>query len=121
VKKKALIIVGVAIVLLGAMFLFVVDGLTEGANVTVNGIDLSDIPDGRYVGEYDFKRWSNTVIVHVEDKRIIAIEAEDELAGIDSSELFRHVIKAQNTTVDAMTGATVTSKAYLKAIENALE
>lgn len=29
-------------------------------------------------------------------------------------------IKEQNTTVDAISGATVTSKTYLKSIENAL-
>jgi uncharacterized protein with FMN-binding domain len=30
------------------------------------------------------------------------------------------VLEAQNTAVDSVAGATVTSKAYLKAIENAL-
>jgi len=30
------------------------------------------------------------------------------------------VIEAQSTDIDAVSGATVTSKAYLKAIENAL-
>lgn len=37
-----------------------------------------------------------------------------------SDELFSDVIKSQNTTVDTISGATVTSKAYLKSIENAL-
>jgi uncharacterized protein with FMN-binding domain len=37
-----------------------------------------------------------------------------------SEELFMRVMESQDTRVDAVTGATVTSKAYLKAIENAL-
>ena len=37
-----------------------------------------------------------------------------------STELFNSVLKAQNTTVDSVSSATVTSKAYLKAIENSL-
>jgi len=31
------------------------------------------------------------------------------------------LIEAQNTTVDAVSGATVSSKAYLKAIEDSLQ
>ena len=37
-----------------------------------------------------------------------------------SDTLLPKVISKQNTTVDAVSGATVTSKAYLKSIENAL-
>ena len=35
-------------------------------------------------------------------------------------EIIGRVIAAQNTTVDAVSGATVSSKALLKAIDNAL-
>ncbi len=43
-------------------------------------------------------------------------------AGITdcSGEVFRRVLESQDTQIDAVTGATVTSKAYLKAIEAAL-
>ncbi|WP_423055650.1 FMN-binding protein [Acetobacterium carbinolicum] len=37
-----------------------------------------------------------------------------------TSTIINQVIKIQNTTVDTVSGATVTSKAYLKSIENAL-
>jgi uncharacterized protein with FMN-binding domain len=37
-----------------------------------------------------------------------------------SEELFQRVIAQQTTQVDAVSGSTVTSRAYLKAIENAL-
>jgi len=34
--------------------------------------------------------------------------------------IINNVMEKQNTTVDTVSGATVTSKAYLKSIENAL-
>jgi len=37
-----------------------------------------------------------------------------------TSTIINNVIKNQSTTVDTVSGATVTSKAYLKSIENAL-
>ena len=123
-KKILLIVAGILIVILAGMFIAITDGLSEGAKVTINGIDLSDIPDGSYTGAYEFKRWSNTVVVHVKDHKITAIEIENDVAGAGvtdcAGEMFRRVIAAQDTKVDAVSGATVTSKAYLKAIEDAL-
>jgi uncharacterized protein with FMN-binding domain len=123
-KRKALIIAGIVIAMLAGMLFAVTNGLSEGAAVTIDGVDLSNIADGNYTGTYDFKRWSNTVVVHIKDNRITSIEIEKDVmaAGITnaSGEIIRGVIDTQNTTVDAVSGATVTSKAYLKAIEDAL-
>jgi len=117
-KKKLLITAGILFVILLAMFLFITNGLSEGARVDLHGIDLSNVADGDYTGVYDFKRWSNTVIVHVKNGEIVDIDAEDDITNV-SGEIVRRVIEAQNITVDAVSGATVSSKAYLKAIENA--
>ena len=123
-KKKLLIAGGIVLVILIGMFLTVTNGLSEGAKVTLNGIDLTNVPDGSYIGTYDFKRWSNKVVVHVKDNQITAIDIVDDIPGATvtdcSGEMFRRVIAAQDTRVDAVSGATVTSKAYLKAIEDAI-
>ncbi|MCL1819764.1 MAG: FMN-binding protein [Oscillospiraceae bacterium] len=123
-KKKLLIAGGIVLVILIGMFLTVTNGLSEGAKVTLNGIDLTTVPDGSYTGTYDFKRWSNKVVVHVKDNQITAIDIVDDIPGATvtdcSGEMFRRVIAAQDTRVDAVSGATVTSKAYLKAIEDAV-
>ena len=123
-KKKLLIAGGIVLVILIGMLLTVTNGLSEGAKVTLNGIDLTTIPDGSYTGTYDFKRWSNTLVVYVKDNSITAIDIIDDVPGASvtdcSGEMFRRVIMAQDTRVDAVSGATVTSKAYLKAIEDAL-
>ena len=47
------------------MFLAVTDGLKEAVNVSIDGIDLSDVKDGDYIGKYDFKRWSTSLSVRI--------------------------------------------------------
>ena len=121
--KKRMIVCGITLVIIIGLFLAVANGLSEGANATIDGIDLSNVPDGSYTGVYDFKRWSNTVVVHVKDRQIIGIDIERDVPGAQitncSGETIRRVLEAQDTRVDAVSGATVTSKAYLKAIEDA--
>jgi uncharacterized protein with FMN-binding domain len=123
-RKKLLIGGGALLVMIVIMLVTVTDGLAEGARVQLNGIDLADVADGDYTGVYDFKRWSNTVVVHVEGHEITSIELAQDVpaAAITdcADEVFARVIAAQDTAVDAVSGATVTSKAYLKAIEDAV-
>ncbi|MBV1758052.1 MAG: FMN-binding protein [Dethiosulfatibacter sp.] len=55
--------------------------------------------------------------------RISKIDVLDNVRFVQegvSDTLFEKVISTQDTKVDTVSGATVTSKAYLKAIENAL-
>ncbi|MEA4971033.1 MAG: FMN-binding protein [Candidatus Pelethousia sp.] len=114
---------GVILAAVAVMFFVITNGLSAGAKVPLQGIDLSDVPDGSYTGAYEFKRWSNTVVVHVKDHKITAIDLEKDVEGAEitdcAEEMVRRVIEAQDTKVDAVSGATVTSKAYLKAIEGA--
>ena len=123
-KKIVLICTGTLIIAIIGFGLLVTDGLSEGMRVSIEGVDLSNIPDGSYIGSYEFKRWSNSVIVHVSDNRITGIEMHEDVFGATVTDAFGdivdRVILAQDTTVDAVSGATVTSKAYLKAIEDAL-
>jgi len=118
-------VLAVVIVILIVMFLKITDGLSEGEKAALNGIDLAAISDGSYTGTYNFKRWSNTVTVHVENHRIVAIDIVEDVmaegATNCSDDIIMRVIEAQSTDIDTVSGATVTSKAYLKAIENALE
>jgi uncharacterized protein with FMN-binding domain len=125
VKKKVLITVSVLLVIMGVFFSHMVKELKVGMDVKLSGINPSEVPDGRYEGAYDYSRWSNIVAVEVQDGKIVSI---DMINDVDSSELtncskeiIRRVIEAQDTNVDAVSGATVTSKAYLKAIEDALK
>lgn len=123
-KRLFLGILAFVVIILAVMFVGITDGLNEGKEVALDGIDLATVPDGSYTGTYDFKRWSNTLTVHVEDHKIVAIEVNEDVSAAAmtdcADEVIMRVIEAQSTDIDAVSGATVTSKAYLKAIENAL-
>lgn len=117
------VIILIVLVFAGGMF-YLNKGLKAGQNVVLNGLVMSDIRDGVYHGIYKAGRWSNKVAVTVNNKRITNIEIVDDVTFAKpevSDELFSKVIEAQNTDVDVVSGATVTSKAYLKSIENALD
>ena len=122
--KKLLIIGGAIVGIFAITFIALTTGLTDGAQVVINGINIEGTPDGSYTGEYKAGRWSNTVAVSVKDGSITAIEIVDDVVAAwvtnASGEVFRRVVEAQDTLVDTVSGATVTSKAYLKAIEDAL-
>lgn len=121
---KIILIVVLSIAAVFACFaFFITRGLDAGAKLAISAVSLSGKKDGVYEGTYNSGRWSNTVAVSVNSGRItdIKIKKDVTFAKEDTSKkLFENVIKTQNTTVDTISGATVTSKAYLKAIENAL-
>ncbi len=98
-------------------------GLEEGLNVNIAPVDLILKEDGVYKGSYDFGRWSNELTITVKNNRITKIEITDDMMFVNPdvrNELFKRVMEKQNTTVDAVSGGTVSCKAYLKSIENAL-
>ncbi len=124
-RKKTLIALGVFVLLIGGAFAAITNGLAEGQSVVLSGIDMSNVSDGDYAGTYENGRWTNTVTVHVKAGEITGIDIVKDVAAAEvtdcSGEVFCRVLENQDTQVDAVSGATVTSKAYLKAIEDALK
>ena len=91
---------------------------------TIAPIQTSDLEDGIYTGSYNEYRWKSTLKIHVENGEITQIEIiKDHLipADIQRTQLFNN-IKSSNQLdeVDVVAGSTVTSIAYLKAVEDAL-
>ncbi|NTV89340.1 MAG: FMN-binding protein [Clostridiales bacterium] len=125
--KKVLTVILIIVVLIvaagaGGVF-WVTRGLEEGMKVEVADIDPSSLKDGVYIGEYEAGRWSNKLEVSVSKGQItdIRIIKDVMIPGEGAAaDLFARVIKDRTIKVDAVSGATITSKAYLKAIENAL-
>ncbi|MBP8865572.1 MAG: FMN-binding protein [Acetobacterium sp.] len=125
--KKAMIVIlsilGVLIVVGAGGVFYITNGLEAGENLAINPVDLTAIEDGTYAGVYQAGRWSNEVAVSVADHQIANIAVVKTVTIDDpemTSTIINNVIKNQSTTVDTVSGATVTSKAYLKSIENAL-
>lgn len=125
-KKVMIIILSIlgVLVLVGAGGVFyITNGLEAGENLQINPVNLKGIADGTYAGIYQGGRWTNEVAVNVTDHQITKIDVVKSVTIDDpkmASTLIARVIENQNTTVDTVSGATVTSKAYLKSIENAL-
>ena len=121
--KIIISIVFVFILISACGIFYLQQGLNDGSKIIVNGISISDLNDGIYNGEYNAGRWTNRVNVTVKNHKITKIDIEDDVTFVMkglSDEIFDRVIKAQNTNIDTISQATVTSKAYLKSIENAL-
>ncbi len=91
-------------------------------NVELNDVDLAQIEDGSYEGEFDCYRFTNKVAVTVQNHQIIDIKVMKTQNGRESinQELIGQVIEAQSPALDAISGATADKNAFLKAVENAL-
>ena len=121
--KISLIILAFLLISVATMMFIFMNGMEDAKAIQINSVDLSIVEDGDYVGSFDLTRWSNEIKVTVKDHKIIALEVvEDVMFKMDeiTTELFDRVIQNQSLDVDIETGATVTSHAYLKAIENVL-
>ena len=120
--KKVIIIASIVIILLIGTIVVLYPSAMRG--VEPQGIDLTNIADGRFIGTFERGRFTNTLAVYVENNRITRIDIVDDIfmpSVTDvSNEVFRRVIEIQDTRIDAVTGATVSANAYLKSIENAL-
>lgn len=114
------------LILIGAVligFLYFSTGLDLERQPEILGVDPSKHSDGTYTGHYKGGRWTNDIAVTIFDGIIVGIEVVEDVTFPNeetSDILFRRVLVQQTTAVDTVSGATVTSKAYLKAIENAL-
>ncbi|GAB1477317.1 hypothetical protein MASR2M70_21550 [Bacillota bacterium] len=91
--------------------------LTEIPNV-----DLGQFEDGVYTGSYSAFPISVKVQVSLKNHKITEIIIREHLNGKGEAAeiIINDVIEAQSLEVDAITGATYSSKAILKAIEDAL-
>lgn len=121
---KVLLTILIVGILAGAGGIFYITrGLASGKQVVLSGVSPGSLQDGAYPGTYTAGRWTNELLVIVQAGKITEIRMVRDVVfpqeGL-SADLFRRVIDSQNTDVDIMSGATVTGKAYLKAIENAL-
>ena len=88
----------------------------------IQDVDLSKVPDGVYVGSQDAVLVAAEVRVTVADGAIRRIEIlrHENGRGKPAEGVLDRVMAAQSLRVDAVSGATSSSKVLLKALENAL-
>jgi uncharacterized protein with FMN-binding domain len=99
----------------------------EAKSLPLNAVDFGKLNDGTYHGAYEggmYKWRANECQVTVSSGQVTDIQlvgSKDPAAKNTQHEvLYERVIQAQSLQVDTISSATLTSKAYLKAVENAL-
>lgn len=91
--------------------------------IQLQGIDTSNIADGNYIGEYDAGYIYARVEIIISNgtiENIFLLEHENE-RGQAAEQVVSDIVDTQAFPVDAITGATNSSKVIQKAIQNALE
>jgi len=124
-KKVVIIILVLLLVLLVIGFVFfkqVESNLKALEGVKVPVIDLTEINDGLYTGNYGEIPVSAKVSVTVKDHIITEIQIIEHLngQGAPAEVIIDDVIEAQSLQVDSITGATYSSRVLLLAISDAL-
>lgn len=125
--KKIGFIIFIFVVILTAVgayfYVDITDKLEALGNATIEEIDLSNINDGTYGGEYDQFPIYVFVEVEVIDHEIVnvLIVKHDNGQGTEAEVIVDDVIELQSINIDSIAGATYSSKAILLAISDALE
>lgn len=125
--NKFLKIIGIFILVMfiigGAGVFYMTRGLSDVKSIDIASIDPLHMEDGIYNGSFNKGRWRNKVEIEIKDGIIKNINfIEDVRFPMDEvkNSIIEMVLDKQSTNVDIVSGATVTSKAYLKSIEDAL-
>lgn len=91
--------------------------------ITISEPDLAKVNDGIYEGQYDFRFVNAKVRVMIKNHQIkdVIIIKHENSRGKKAESILDDVIRQQKLGVNMVTGATASSKALLKAVEDALK
>jgi len=123
---KILLVFGgivLALIVAGAiLFASMQKGLENLVTLDIEDVDLATLPDGIYEGSYTQLPVSATVRVTVENHAITSIVILEHVNGQGASgeAIIDQVIAHNSLLVDAVAGATYSSKVILLAIKDAL-
>ena len=127
-KKKVVLLVIMLLLLIGLVWGIiylksVADYKQAVKETTYEDINISDIPDGVYVGEYDVDFIYAKVEVTVQNGEITNINILEHRheRGKTAEVITDSIVDEQKIDVDAISGATNSSTVIKKAVENALK
>lgn len=109
-----------------------VNPVAPGQDATATPTDTGLYPDGEYTGDtYDASHWGNVQVQAViqngqlSDIKILDYPASTRLSirisRVALPYLMDEAIKAQSATVDIISGATLTSEAFMQSLQSALD
>ena len=134
IKMWILIVLGVLALTMGGGILFTGPGRRELMEMTFAAMDFKSLPKGTYIGEYKGTKdqfRNEKVQVTISENGVAGIKVLEgpvlkegkpvEIRnGLTIDDLSQRIVMSQSLAVDVISGATLTSKAHLRAVENAL-
>lgn len=126
-RKRILLLIAIllfliAFIIMAVYLKSVADYKKAIKETTFNNIDISNIPDGVYIGEYDVNFVYAKVEVIVQHNAITSIDIMEHKndRGKPAEIVVDKIIEEQKIDVDTVSGATNSSTVIKKAVENAL-
>lgn len=96
----------------------------ENVDVPADTLDFSTLPEGTHRGTFTYGSFNFIVDVVVQDAavtEIILIQNRDNDPSREAEVVLDRIVEAQSLNVDGVTGATVSSRSLMKAVESALK
>jgi uncharacterized protein with FMN-binding domain len=115
-KKVFLIIV---LILLGCAS----QEMVRVREMAIQDMDINNIQDGEYTGSFsygDFEYEVKTIVNDHKIEDIVILHNRDTKHAKHAEGVVSEILKNQTPNVDAISGATTTSKALMKAVEHSL-
>src|SRR6056297_3424076 len=120
--RIVLIIVAVLVVIVLLGLFAVTRGMKEIKNLSIENPEVSQIQDGVYEGSYKKTRWNYGVKVTVKGGRIANVEVTRKPDDGDfTSKAAQKIVEAQTVRIDTVSGASINTRAFQKAVETALK
>lgn len=115
----------IAICIVGHIVTYIIDFKNyqqKVTNIVFEDIELANIKDGTYQGEYDVGYIYAKVEVEIRDNKIVSINIVEHRneRGESAEKIIDDMVEEQEIYVDAVSGATNSSNVIEKAVENAL-
>lgn len=111
------------VIIVGILLLPLNAGMGEVRNLVIGQVDLSQTVNGTYEGNYHKGRWTYDLMVTLADHKIVKIQNTNKrmerYKGFNQKAT-EEIIKKQSPQIDVVTGATINTKAFSKAVEDAL-
>lgn len=121
-SKKSWIAACVILLIVFSGAVFMSSYLNNIRHINIFTPELSSLDDGDYKGEYTLTPVEVEVMVSIKSNQISDIEILKHFNGLgkQAEAIIPLIIYKQSLNVEIVSGATVSSKCILKAIENAL-
>lgn len=127
-RKFLIISICVLLTIVVGIYVFLIlpnqKSLDTVRNMTIENVNLEEVDDGLYIGDFNYSSFTYKVEIKVKNHKIEKIDIinnRDTSHSKKAEEIIIKVIDKQSVNVEAISGATTTSKALLKAIENGLK